>query len=80
MSAVDGRRYPTREEAEALNVSRYASSVEYTGGLVTMLIGLTSEEIAEYGLQPTGANPTGRKVSSPADAQHAVDRLCNEGY
>lgn len=78
VSAFDGRKYPTTEEAEALGVSRYASSTEYTGAFVTMFVGLTAEEITEYGLKPTGANPTGRKVSTPADAQRAVDRLCNE--
>ena len=80
VSAMDGRRYPNREEAEALGVSIYASSTEYTGALVTMFVGLTAEELAEYGLKPTGANPTGRRVSSPAEAQRTINGLCNEGY
>jgi len=78
VGAMDGRKYPTEEEMRALNVSRYASSQDYMGKPVTMMIGLAAEEIAEYGFTPTGKNPTGRRVSTPAEAQAAVDRLCNE--
>ena len=80
VSATDGRKYPTAEEMENLGVGRYASSPSYSGALVTMFVGLTAEEITEHGFAPTGANPTGRKVSTPAYAQRAVDSLCNEGY
>lgn len=80
VSATDGRKYPTTEEVETLGVGRYASSPDYSGALVTMFVGLTADEITEHGFAPTGVDPTGRKISTPAAAQRAVDSLCNEGY
>lgn len=46
------RRRPTREEEETLNVSRYSSSPDFNGRPITYMLGLTAEELKEYGLVP----------------------------
>lgn len=76
----DGLRYPTKEEADRLQINPYHSAPEYTGKPVTCWLQLTAEEIVELGLMITGTNPTGRRESSPAEVQAVVDRLCNEGH
>lgn len=77
----DGCRYPTHNEMVREGITnRYVSSKDFTGERVLLMVGLTAEEIKQGGFAPTGTSPEFRRMVTPAEAQAAVDHLCNEGW